>query len=55
MEEKFLTASAQIEDYVVEKYDTSALAYMTKKKTVVRGKPKELTYEKKKTQTEDEK
>ena len=55
MEEKFLTTSAQIEDYVGEKYGTSALAYMTKKKTVVRGKPKELTDEKKKTQTEDEK
>ena len=55
MEEKFLTTSAQIEDYVGEKYGTSALAYMTKKKAVVRGKPKDLTEKQRQAQTEDEK
>ena len=55
MEEKFLTTSAQIEDYVGEKYGTSALAYMTKKKAVVRGKPKDLTEKQRTAQTEDEK
>ena len=42
MEEKFLTMSAHLEDYVGEKYGPSALAYMTKKKKFVREKPKEI-------------
>ena len=55
MEAKFLTTSSHLEDYVGEKYGPSALAYMTKRKMVVRGKPKELTAAQKSKQTDDEK